>query len=238
MNKGKVRALVADDEPNYLLAIQVNLEASGFEVLTVPDGQAAVEQAAAEHPDLILLDVRMPRLDGFEACRRIREFSVTPIIMLTARAAEADKVKGLDLGADDYVTKPFSAPELLARIRAVLRRAGVMEPPDQTAVFQTGDLRIEFERRRVFIGETEIRLTATEYRLLSELAHHAGKVLVPGYLLEKVWGERYDGESRLVWQIIHRLRQKLESDPHAPRYIQNRPGQGYYMALPEELTPH
>jgi DNA-binding response OmpR family regulator len=230
MSKGKTRVLVADDEPRYVRAIKVNLEASGYEVLTARDGQMAVEMAAEEEPDLILLDVRMPHVDGYEACRRIREFSVTPIIMLTALAESADKVKGLDLGADDYVTKPFSADELLARVRAALRRGTLSEQSESRPVFQSGELQVDFARQRVFVGDREVNLTATEYRLLSELARQAGSVLLPEYLLEKVWGVGYAGETQLVWQAIHRLRQKIERTPRAPEYILNKPGIGYYVA--------
>lgn len=233
MHKGKTRILVADDEPRYVRAIKFNLEASGYDVITAPDGETAVELAADHTPDLILLDVRMPRLDGFGACQRIREFSAVPIIMLTAMAEDADKVKGLDLGADDYVTKPFSAEELLARVRAALRRGRLSAQPDPSPAFQTGDLRIDYAQQRVSMAGQEVRLTPIEYRLLVELAQHAGRVLLPEYLLEKVWGTGYEGEVQLVWQAIHRLRQKLEPAPRAPRYIQNRPGIGYLLALAE-----
>ncbi len=230
MNKAKARILIADDEPRYVRAIKFNLEASGYEVIAAQAGEKAVELAAAQAPDLILLDIRMPVLDGYEACRRIREFSLTPIIMLTAMAEESDKVKGLDLGADDYITKPFSADELLARVRAALRRGQLSEQPAPQPAFQTGDLRIDFAQQRVFVTDKEIGLTRTEYRLLVELAQQAGRVLLPDYLLEKVWGVGYEGEVHLVWQAVHRLRQKIEPDPHTPRYIQNRPGIGYLLA--------
>jgi DNA-binding response OmpR family regulator len=233
MKKGQLRVLVADDEPRYVRAIKVNLETSGYDVITARDGQTAVELAADESPDLILLDVRMPRLDGYEACRRIREFTTTPIIMLTAMAETADKVKGLDLGADDYVTKPFSADELLARVRAVLRRGPLADPPESQPVFQTGDLRVDFARQRVFVGTREVHLTVTEYRVLCELAKQSGAVLMPEYLLEKVWGAGYQGETQLVWQVIHRLRQKIEPQAHAPQYILNKPGIGYFLTHPD-----
>ncbi len=234
MRKSKARVLVADDEARYVRAIKLNLEASGFEVVTAADGQAALELAADAEVDLVILDVRMPRLDGYEACRRIREFSSVPIILLTAMAQEADKVKGLDLGADDYVTKPFSANELLARVRAVLRRGGLAEGAPPQAIFQRGDLTVDYGRQRVFIAGREVDLTATEYRLLCELARHAGQVLVPDYLLERVWGSAYVGENRLVWQAIHRLRQKIEPVPNAPRYIENKPGIGYVLTSPDD----
>jgi DNA-binding response OmpR family regulator len=233
MNKDKARILVVDDEPRYVRAIQVNLQASGYEVLAARDGQTAIDLAASEAPDLILLDIRMPGLDGYEVCRRIREFSAMPIIMLTALAEDADKVKGLDTGADDYVTKPFSADELLARVRAALRRVELSERQEPHPTFQAGDLLVDFARQRVFVRGQEVNLTPTEYRLLYELVKQAGRVLVPEYLLEKVWGIGYEGENRLLWQAIHRLRRKIEPDPQNPQYIQTRPGIGYVFALPE-----
>jgi DNA-binding response OmpR family regulator len=233
MNKGKVRILVVDDEPRYVRAIQVNLEASGYEVLAAGDGQTAMDLAASEEPALILLDIRMPGLDGYEVCRRIREFSAVPIIMLTALAEDADKVKGLDIGADDYVTKPFSADELLARVRSTLRRIELSGRQEPRPTFQSGDLLVDFARQRVFVCDQEANLTPTEYRLLCELVGQAGRVLVPEYLLEKVWGMGYEGENRLLWQAIHRLRRKIERDPRSPQYIQTRPGIGYVFVLPE-----
>ena len=233
MNKGKVHILVVDDEPRYIRAIQVNLETSGYEVLAARDGQTAIELAVSEQPDLILLDIRMPGLDGYEVCRRIREFSAVPIIMLTALAEDTDKVKGLDIGADDYVTKPFSADELLARVRAALRRVELSERQDPHPTFQAGDLLIDFARQQVFARGQEVNLTPTEYRLLCELVKQAGRVLVPEYLLEKVWGMGYEGENRLLWQAVHRLRRKIEHDPRNPQYIQTRPGIGSVFAPPE-----
>jgi two-component system KDP operon response regulator KdpE len=233
MVKQKTRVLVVDDEPRYVRAISVNLEASGYQVLTAPDGNGAVEAAAAEAPDLILLDVRMPGMDGYEACRRIREFSSVPIIMLTAKAEAADKVQGLDAGADDYVTKPFSADELMARVRAALRRVELARQPAPRASFEAGELQIDFAQQRVFARGEEIKLTPTEYRLLSELVREAGRVLVPEHLLENVWGPGYLGENRLLWQAIHRLRHKIDRDPQEPQLIQTRPGIGYVFASPD-----
>jgi two-component system KDP operon response regulator KdpE len=202
-------------------------------VLTAPDGNSAVTAAAAEAPDLILLDIRMPGMDGYEACRRIREFSSVPIIMLTAKAEAADKVQGLDAGADDYVTKPFSADELMARVRAALRRVELASQPAPRASFDAGELQIDFAQQRVFARGEEIKLTPTEYRLLSELVREAGRVLVPEHLLENVWGPGYMGENRLLWQAVHRLRRKIERDPQEPELIQTRPGIGYVFVSPD-----
>jgi len=233
MHKGKVCILVVDDEPRYIRAIQINLEASDYEVITARDGQTAIELAASEKPDLILLDIRMVGLDGYEVCRRIREFSAVPIIMLTALAEDADKVAGLDVGADDYVTKPFSADELLARVRAVLRRVELSEQQHPSSTFQAGDLLVDLAQQRVFVRSQEVNLTPTEYRLLCELVRQAGRVLVPEYLLEKVWGMGYEGENRLLWQAVHRLRRKIEREPRNPQHIQTRPGIGYVFAFPQ-----
>jgi DNA-binding response OmpR family regulator len=231
--KGRVRILVVDDELGYVWTMRVNLEARGYEVLVARDGQAAVELAVREEPDLIILDIKMPGLDGYEVCQRIREFSTSPIIMLTAMAEDADKIKGLDMGADDYVTKPFSVDELLARVRAALRRVELLEPREPRPIFKTGDLQVDFDRQKVSVDDQEVHLTPKEYRLLCELIENAGWVLSSDHLLEEVWGIGYEGENPLLRQVIHRLRQKIERDPRNPRYIQTRPGSGYVFILPE-----
>ena len=227
MDKSKSRILVVDDEPRYIRAIQVNLEASGYEVLAAQTGLTAIERAASEEPDLVLLDIRMPGVDGYEVCQRIREFSPVPIIMLTALAENTNKVQGLNVGADDYVVKPFSADELLARVRAVLRRVELSERREPKCTLQAGDLVVDFSRQRVFARDREVNLTPTEYRLLCELIRQSGQVLLPEYLLEKVWGLEYEGENHLLRQTIYRLRRKIERDPKNPQYIQTRRGIGY-----------
>jgi two-component system KDP operon response regulator KdpE len=233
MRKGKIRVLVVDDEPRYVWGTKVNLESRGYEVLTAHDGQTALELIASEDPDLVVLDVKMPGLSGWEVCERARQFSKVPIIMLTALAEDADKVRGLELGADDYVTKPFSTAELLARIQAVLRRVELAERQDATPAFEIGDLLIDFVRQQVFVRNQEVSLTSIEYRLLCELVKQPGRILVPDYLLEKVWGMGYEGENNLLRQAVYRLRQKIERDPQKPQYIQTRRGVGYTFA-PDE----
>jgi DNA-binding response OmpR family regulator len=231
MHPNKLRVLIVDDEPKYIFILQALLEGEGYTTLSAPDGAAAVEMAEREAPGLILLDVRMPKLNGLQACRRIREFSMTPIIILTARAKKTDVVEGLEAGADDYVTKPFSTEELLARVRAVLRRARDGAPTSGETAFRAGDLRVDYVSQRVYMKQQEVRLTSTEYKLLCELTHAAGRIVPPETILEDVWGPGHAGEDQLIPKVIHRLRQKIEADPGSPRFIITRPGQGYCLEV-------
>ncbi len=231
MKKGKPLILVVDDMVRYVTSIKIILEANGYETLAAGDGETALALAATEPLDLILLDIRMPKLDGIETCQRIREFSMVPIIMFTALAEDADKVAGLNAGADDYITKPFSADELIARVRAVLRRSMYSPIPPTQAAVTLGGLTVDFVARRVSMDGQEINLTPTEYRLLCELASAVGRVLTTDYILEKVWGSGYEGEEHLVWKIIHRLRQKIEVDPSQPHFIHTKPGIGYLLEV-------
>jgi two-component system KDP operon response regulator KdpE len=229
----KLRILVVDDEPKYTWAIQAILERVGYEAFTAPDGQTALMLAIAESPDLILLDIKLPDMTGYEVCRRLREFSTVPIIMLTAMAERSDKVKGLDVGADDYITKPFGPDELLARVRAVLRRVEFTEVPHANPVFRAGNLEVDVSRQRVTMRDQELSLTSTEYRLLCELVRQPDHVLTPEYLLERVWGVGYEGETQVLRQAIYRLRRKIQSDPQGTQYIQTRPGIGYIFVTPD-----
>lgn len=221
--------LIVDDEPRYLRLMEANLVTDGYQVLKATNGQEAVDIVVERHPDLVLLDVMMPVLDGFGACERIREFSNIPIIMVTARGSENDRVRGLDLGADDYMVKPFSATELLARVRAVLRRAQTSGGSYQQSIFTHGNLRIDFARAEVFKGDKMIFLSATEYRLLLQFAHNLGSVLTSEQLLMDVWGPEYRDDKEILWVSISRLRQKLETDPKNPQHIVTRSGLGYTM---------
>jgi DNA-binding response OmpR family regulator len=223
------RVLIVDDEPRYLRLLDANLRTEGYEVVTAHDGQQALEVFSAQPIDLILLDIMMPRLDGFGTCQRIREFSSVPIIILTAKGEEQDRVRGLDLGADDYLVKPFSATELLARVRAVLRRAQLPAESGQTRFFTHDNLRIDFARAEVWRGEQVVSLSATEYRLLLQFAHNLGKILTSEDLLTSVWGPEYKSDKEILWVSIARLRQKLEEDPHNPKHIVTRSGLGYLM---------
>lgn len=221
--------LIVDDEPRYLSLMEANLVPEGYSVLRAIDGQEAIDIVAKKQPDLVLLDIRMPVMDGFKACQRMREFSSIPIIMVTARGSEQDRIKGLDLGADDYIVKPFSALELLARVRAVLRRGRSTEKEFQQPSFTHGDLRIDFTRAEVFKENKLVFLSATELRILIQFAQNEGKVLTAEQLLSEVWGAEYRKDKEILWVSISRLRQKLETDPKNPIHILTRPGLGYTM---------
>jgi DNA-binding response OmpR family regulator len=223
------RILVVDDEPKYVRLMEANLAAESYQVLKAYDGQSAVEMVAEKQPDLVLLDVMMPGLNGFASCERIRVFSNVPIIMVTAKGEEQDRVRGLDVGADDYIVKPFSATELLARVRAVLRRAQVSGNNFQQAVFTHGNLRIDLARAEVFKDDRMVFLSATEYRLLLQFVHNLGSVLTSEDLLVNVWGPEYRDDKEILWVSISRLRQKLEEDPRNPQHIVTRSGMGYTM---------
>jgi DNA-binding response OmpR family regulator len=227
--------LVVDDDPRYTRLVEVNLVTEGYNVRTASDGQQAVEAVATDQPDLILLDVMMPIMDGFTACERIREFSNVPIIILTAKGEERDRVRGLDAGADDYIVKPFSAHELLARVRAVLRRAErQMIDQFHKPVIEHYELTIDLARAQVFSETKEITLTATEYRLLQNLATAMGRVMTPEELLASVWGPEYRDDKEILWVCLSRLRQKIEPDPKNPIHIVTRQGLGYLMPPAEE----
>lgn len=223
------RILIVDDEPRYLRLLEANLHSEGYEVITAQDGMQALDVFSTNPIDLVLMDVMMPRLDGFGATQRLREFTNVPIVILTARGEEQDRVRGLDLGADDYLVKPFSATELLARVRAVLRRAQAPTESGQIRFFTHEDLKIDFARAEVWRGETPVSLSATEYRLLLHFAHNVGKILTSEELLTSVWGVEYKNDKEILWVSIARLRQKLEKDAHTPRHIVTRSGLGYLM---------
>ena len=229
------RILVVDDEPLYQHLVTVNLEKEGYEVITANNGEDAIEMVSVRHPDLIIMDVMMPRLDGITACERIHQFSNVPIIMLTAKGEEQDRVRGLNVGADDYVVKPFSATELVARVRAVLRRAQSSEDVAQNRYFIHGDLKIDFARAEVWRDNKPIYLSATEYRLLMQFAQNVGQILSAEDLLVAIWGSQYRKDKEILWVSIARLRQKLEEEPHDPKHIVTRAGLGYLMPPSEEM---
>ena len=219
--------LVVDDEPRMIKFIRMNLELEGYRVSGATDGFEALEKVREELPDLVLLDVMMPGMDGFETLERIREFSNVPVIMLTVRADEEDKVRGLELGADDYVTKPFSPRELSSRIKAVLRRVEAPMPAEREILKIDDDLSIDFNRREVIVRGKRVKLRPTEYRLLYHLVNNAGWVMTHEMLLSKVWGHEYRDDTHLLRLYITYLRQKIEPDPSHPKYIFTERGVGY-----------
>jgi len=225
------KILIVDDEPRYVRLMEANLTSDHYEVLTASNGEQALEIVANQRPDLVLLDIMMPILDGFTVCERIRKFSSVPIIVVTVKGEEQDRVKGLDMGADDYIIKPFSATELLARVRAVLRRAAKPANIPAQSVFHHGALDIDLAKAEVFLKGKMVYLSATEYRILLQLAQNVGTVIPSEQLLRDVWGAEYQKDKEILWVSISRLRQKLEEDQNDPRHIVTRSGVGYIMPV-------
>ena len=221
------KALVVDDEKAIVKGIKFSLEQDDIVVDCAYDGQEALDKAKAGNYDIILLDVMLPKLTGFEVCQQIRELSDVPIIMLTAKGDDMDKILGLEYGADDYITKPFNILEVKARIKAIIRRTGRTADTNQVMTF--GDLKLNEEYRRVFVGDREINVTSREYELLELLASTPGKTYTREELLETIWGTDYPGDERTVDVHIRRLREKLESNPSEPRYVRTKWGAGYYF---------
>jgi two-component system KDP operon response regulator KdpE len=226
MNSSKT-ILVVDDEQRMVQFITMNLELEGFRVISASDGYQALAKVTKELPDLVILDIMMPDIDGFETLKKIREISAVPVIFLSVKGEEVDRVRGLDLGADDYVTKPFSPKELVSRIKAVLRRAKATSLASRAEVVVDENLRIDFDQRKVVIRGQEVRLRPTEYRLLFQLVNNPGKLLTHEALLSKVWGPEYRDEDHYVRLYITYLRQKIEEDPKNPKYILSERGLGY-----------
>ena len=228
--------LIVDDEERILNFLKVKLRGSGYEVLTARSGVEALEQTQLHEPDLIVLDLVMPRMDGFEFLRVLRGFSAVPVIILSARGADADKIKGLALGADDYLAKPFNPDELVARIEAVRRRLQPGEKRKTLEVFCVGSVTIDFKRRRAAVGCEEKHLTQIEWLLLNELAHNAGRLMLYEDLLTRVWGTEYRSDIQILRTWISRLRYKLEGDPDNPKLIRTIPKAGYIMDQPASPT--
>ena len=226
----KPRILIVDDDLAVLKFVRANLQTTDCETIVAMDGKEAMEVVEKELPDLVVLDIMMPKMDGFEVCRRIRQWSQIPIIMLSARHDIGEKVKCLNSGADDYITKPFGVNELRARVHAVLRRTQSMGTVPVVPTFHNGDLEVNFIQRRVRVAGREVKLTPTEYNLLVELALGMGKVLTHTYLLNKVWGPEYRGEREYLRVFIGRLRKELEGEKNHHKYIITVPGVGYQLA--------
>ena len=221
------KILIVDDEVNIRRYVSGLLRKEGYEPITASDGQEAILLVESENPILVILDIMMPQMDGFEVCKRLRKWSIVPIIMLSAKCDESDKVQCFDMGVDDYVTKPFGANELISRVRAVLRRIAAISEVRALPYFVSGDLEINFAQRQVSIAGKEIKLTRTEFNLLQELTLNAGKVLTHIHLLQKVWGPEYRNETEYLHGFIWRLRNKLEPDKEKPPYIISVAGIGY-----------
>jgi two-component system KDP operon response regulator KdpE len=229
------RILIVDDEPEIVRALRTNLAAHGYDVNSAATGAEGLAAFAARHPDLVLLDLGLPDIDGIQMIERIRGHSATPIVVLSAREAERDKVRALDLGADDYLTKPFGVNELLARVRVALRHAA--HPSSGAApVFRCGDLAVDLDRRRVTVGDREVKLTPTEYLLLRTFVTHPDKVLTRRALLQEVWGPEYGAEGHYLHVYVANLRRKLEADPQRPCFLLTEPGVGYRFST--EPNPH
>jgi two-component system, OmpR family, KDP operon response regulator KdpE len=227
----KTKILIVDDEPQILRALRVGLTAHGYEVVSAADGEEALDKAAAELPDAVILDINLPRRSGLEVCRQLREWSAVPIIILSVRDAEREKVEALDLGADDYLTKPFGTDELLARLRVALRHAakGGADAP----IVRVGALEIDLARHLVRRGLEEVHLTATEFKLLAYLAMHAGRVLTHTQILEHVWGSGYENETQNLRVYISQIRRKLDPEDEQPQLITTEPGVGYRFLADE-----
>jgi DNA-binding response OmpR family regulator len=233
MNKGRI--LVVDDEPKLVRLLRTAFVATGYEVITSYSAEQAVEQVALEQPDLVILDIMFPgALDGFEACRRIHEFSDVPVIMLTAKVRDADKLHGFDAGADDYVIKPFNTQELVARVRATLKRVHAAHPVENVTEIRCGRLHIDLVHRRVGIDELAVHLTPNEYNLLCELAQHPNQVLTHEQLLGAVWGQEHLSDIEYLRSFIYSLRKKIEADPAHPKLIVRTPCVGYALMTPAE----
>jgi two-component system KDP operon response regulator KdpE len=237
----KRRILVVDDEPRMRRFVRMNLDLEGYDVLEAENGLVALDKIREQMPDLVLLDVAMPVLDGFETLQQVRQVSAVPVIMLTVKGDEEDRVRGLDYGADDYVTKPFSPRELLSRIRAVLRRVEPTKATSEEPLVIDEDLQIDFPRRAVIVRGETVKLRPTEYRLLLHLVENAGWIVPQETLLSKVWGPEYRDDSQLLRLYITYLRKKIEPDPPNPRYILTERGVGYqfvdYKKALEMRTP-
>jgi len=228
----RFRILVVDDEQRVLNFLTSKLRASGYDVLTASNGLEALEQAQAEEPDLIVLDVLMPKMDGFETLKELRSFSAIPVIILSARETNSDKIKGLSLGADDYLQKPFNPDELVARIEAVRRRLNSNEMRKMPDSLSLGEVNIDFRKRSVVASGEEKYLTRIEWLLLSELAHNAGHLMLYEELLTHVWGPEYRDDVQLLRTWISRLRHKLEKEPDSPGLIRTIPKTGYIIDQP------
>jgi two-component system KDP operon response regulator KdpE len=221
--------LVIEDEPQIRRFLRATLPTHGYRLIEAETGEAGLQQVAAQQPDLVILDLGLPDIDGLDVTRRLREWSRVPIIVLSARGQERDKIAALDMGADDYLTKPFGVGELMARLRVALRHKVQVGQEKPSPIFRVGDLCVDLARRQVFVGDVEVHLTPIEYKLLSALLRHAGQVVTHRQLLREVWGPGYATENHYLRVYMAQLRHKLETDPARPRYLRTEPGVGYRL---------
>ena len=236
MTEDKGLILLIEDEPQMRRFLRITLQGYGHRLVEAVTGQEGLTEAATRNPDVVLLDLGLPDIDGLEVTARLREWSQVPVIVLSAREQEEDKIKALDAGADDYLTKPFSAGELLARIRVALRHKAMQQSGSEESEFILDNLRVDIVKRQVFIDDGEIHLTPIEYRLLSILIKHAGKVITHRQILKEVWGAAYVNQNHYLRIYMGQLRHKLEADPARPRFFINEPGVGYRLRIDIEKT--
>ena len=234
MTGDKGLILLIEDEPQMRRFLRVTLQSNDYRLVETSSGQEGLAEAAMRNPDVVLLDLGLPDMDGIEVTRKLREWSEVPVIVISAREQEEDKIRALDAGADDYLTKPFGAGELLARMRVALRHRSLVQAGQREPVFVLGDLRVDFTDRHVYIRDKEIHLTPIEYRLLAVLVKNAGKVITHTQLLKEVWGPAYSGQTQYLRVYMTQLRRKLEADPARPRYLLNEPGVGYRLKIDAE----
>jgi two-component system KDP operon response regulator KdpE len=221
--------LLIEDEPQMRRFLRITLQSHGYRLVEAPSGEEGLMEAATRNPDVVLLDLGLPDLDGIEVVRRLRDWSEVPIVVLSAREQEQDKIRALDTGADDYLTKPFGAGELLARIRVALRHRAMQQAGQKESAFVLDNLRVDLAKREVFLNDREVHLTPIEYRLLAVLIKYAGKVVTHSQLLKEVWGPPYANQTQYLRVYMAQLRHKLEADPARPRFLMNEPGVGYRL---------
>ncbi len=234
MTDEKATVLLIEDEPQMRRFLKITLQGHGYRLLEASSGQEGLTEVATRNPEIVLLDLGLPDIDGLEVTRRIREWSRVPIIVLSARDREDDKIRALDAGADDYLTKPFGAGELMARIRVALRHLTIQYTGDEEPVFTLSSLRVDFSKRQVFRDGKEVHVTPIEYKLLATLIRHAGKVITHNQLMKEVWGPGYADQTHYLRIYMAQLRHKLEADPARPRFFINEPGVGYRLRIEPE----
>jgi len=225
------KILVVEDDSEFLNLTQTWLQNAGYEVLTAEDGAEGMRRVYSSRPNLVLLDANMPKMDGWEVCRRIRDMSDIPVLMVTVNSQKDDRLKGFGAGADDYITKPVDFPELLARVQAVLRRTGTGPTDDEPGTFDNGEIEIDWRSRQVWVRGTRVKLSPIEFKILACLIKNRGWIVTHEQLLEKAWGPNYIGDKSFVKLYIRYLRQKIEEDPHSPRLILTERGVGYHFAV-------